>query len=66
MTSMRTLESAVSGPYRRANNAVIARRVPTVIEPSIARWPPIPYAKAVATAATLVMPTKKMRLSIAV
>ena len=63
---MRTFDSAVKGPYKRANRAVIARRVPTVTPPFIAKWPPIPYAKAVAIAATLVSAIKKSRLSIAI
>ena len=42
ITSIRTLEIAVSGPYKRANSAVIAKSVPTVKPPLMARCPPIP------------------------
>ena len=42
MTSIRTFESAVNGPYKRASNDVIAIKVPTVTAPLIAKWPPIP------------------------
>ena len=66
ITSIRTFERAVNGPYKRASKAVIASNVPTVTPPLIARCPPIPYAKAVAIAATLVSAMKKRRLSIAI
>ena len=42
ITSTLTLERAVSGPYNLANNAVIANKVPTVIDSLIARCPPTP------------------------
>ena len=42
MTSTRTEESAVNGPYKRASNVVIAIRPPTVILPEIDKWPPTP------------------------
>ena len=66
MTSTLTLESAVNGPYNLASSAVIASKVPTVIPPLIAKWPPIPYATAVATAAIDVKAIKKIRFNIAI
>ena len=66
MTSTRTVARAANGPYRRASKVVIAIKLPTVIEPLIARCPPIPYAKAVAIAATLIKAIKKNVLSMAI
>ena len=37
ITSIRTFDKAVNGPYKRANKAVIASNVPTVTPPLIAK-----------------------------
>ena len=66
MTSTLTFERAVSGPYNLASNAVMANKVPTVIDSLIARCPPTPYATAVATAAIDVRDIKNIRLSSAI
>ena len=42
ITSTRTLESAVSGPYNRASKAVMANKVPKVISLLMVRCPPTP------------------------
>ena len=66
ITSTRTFERAVSGPYNLASNAVIASNVPTVKSPLMARCPPTPYATAVATAAMEVSAIKKIRFNMAI
>ena len=66
MMSTRTLESAVKGPYSRANKAVKANKVPRVKTPETTRLPPKPYTIAVAIVATVVSATKKIVLVIAI
>src|SRR6266550_133206 len=61
ITSTRTLDSAVSGPYSRDSSSASVTTVPASSRPVSANQPPSPYTRAWASVATRVSATKKVR-----
>ena len=61
ITSIRTFERPWSGPRRRTSRIARAVTVPMVRVPSMARCPPTPYTRAVASAGTVIIAATKKR-----